>query len=91
MSMVTTSQFYLASIAAVTNTISKATVGDTAYSWCWILPDGYLRTSPVPQVPTKPSAPNGRTLLPPYFGLPIGIPTLPRIIGPAIARARIPC
>ncbi len=54
------------------------------------LPDGYVRTNPLPQVPTKQSVPTSRICLPPYFGLPIVIPTLCRIVGPAIARARIP-
>ncbi len=54
------------------------------------LPEGYVRTNPLPQVPTKQSVPTSRIHLPPYFGLPIVIPMLPRIVGPAIARARIP-
>jgi hypothetical protein len=54
------------------------------------LPDGYVRTNPLPQVPTKQSVPTSRICLPTYFGLPVVIPTLRRIVGPAIARARIP-
>ncbi len=54
------------------------------------LPDGYVRTNPLPQVPTKQSVQTSRIRLPPYFGLPIVIPTLRKIVGPAIARARIP-
>jgi hypothetical protein len=42
------------------------------------LPDGYLRMNPLPQVPTKQCVPRSRTRLPPYFGLPIVIPTLHR-------------
>ncbi len=55
-----------------------------------IVPDGYVRTNPLPQVPTKQCVPTSRIRLPPYFGLPIVTPTLFRIVGPAIARARIP-
>ncbi len=51
------------------------------------LSDGYVRTNSLPQVPTKQSVPTSRIRLPPYFGLPIVIPTLRRIVGPAIARA----
>ncbi len=54
------------------------------------LPDGYVRTNPLPQVPTKQSVQTNRICLPPYFGFPIVIPTLCRIVGPVIARARIP-
>ncbi len=54
------------------------------------LPDGYVRTNPLPQVPTKQSVSTSRIRLPPYFGLPIVIPTLRRNVGPTIARARIP-
>ncbi len=54
------------------------------------LPDGYLKSNPLPQVPTKQSVPTSKVCLPPDFGLPIGIPTLRRIVGPAIARAQIP-
>jgi hypothetical protein len=52
--------------------------------------DGYLRTNPLPQVPTKQSAPILGKRLPPYFGIPVLIPTSRRLIGPAIARVRIP-
>jgi hypothetical protein len=54
------------------------------------LPDGYLKSNPLPQVPTKQSALTSKICLPPYLGLPIGIPTLRRIVGPAIAKAQIP-
>jgi hypothetical protein len=54
------------------------------------LPDGYLKSNPLPQVPTKQSVPTSKVRLPPYFRLPKGIPTLRRIVGPAIARAQIP-
>ncbi len=54
------------------------------------LPDGYVRTNPLTQVPTKQSVKTSRICLPPYFRLPIAIPTLQRIVEPAIARARIP-
>jgi hypothetical protein len=53
------------------------------------LPDGYARTNLLPQVPTKQSVPTSRIRSPPYFGLPIVIPTLCMIMGPTIARARI--
>ena len=54
------------------------------------LPDGYVRTNPLPQVPTRQSAPITAARLPPYFRLPVVIPTLRRLLGPAIARVRIP-
>ena len=53
------------------------------------LPDGYLKSNPLPQVPTKQSAPTSKIRLPPYLGLSIVIPTLRRIVGPAIAKAQI--
>ncbi len=55
-----------------------------------ILPDGYVRTNSLPQVLTKQSVQTSRIRLPLYFRLPIVIPTLRRIVGSAIARARIP-
>jgi hypothetical protein len=54
------------------------------------LPDGYLKSNPLPQVPTKQSVPTSKVCLTPYFRAPIGIPTLRKIIRPAIARAQIP-
>ena len=54
------------------------------------LPDGYVRTYPLPQVPTKQSDPITGKHLPPYYGIPILIPTLRSLIGPTIARDRIP-
>jgi hypothetical protein len=54
------------------------------------LPNGYVRTNPLPQVLTKQSVQTSRIRLPPYFGLPKVIPTLHRIVESAIARARIP-
>jgi hypothetical protein len=54
------------------------------------LPDGYLKLNSLPQVPTKQSAPTSKICLPPYLGLPIAIPMLHRIVGPAIAKAQIP-
>jgi len=49
------------------------------------LPDGYLRSNPLPQVPTRQRLPIGNSL-PPYLGIsPLGIPNLHRI-GQAIAR-----
>jgi hypothetical protein len=54
------------------------------------LPDGYLKLNPLPQVPTKQSALTSKIRLPPYLGLPIAIPTLRRIVGPAIAKAQLP-
>ena len=49
------------------------------------LPDGYLRSNPLPQVPARQRLPIGN-ILPPYLGIsPLGIPNLPRI-GQAIAR-----
>jgi hypothetical protein len=50
------------------------------------LPDGCIRNSTLPRVPTKQSAPPGGKCLQPYFEIPVLIPTLRRVIGPAIAR-----
>ena len=54
------------------------------------LPDGYLKATPLPQLPTRQSAPTSKIRLPPYFGIPIVISMLRRMVGPAIAKARIP-
>ncbi len=54
------------------------------------LPDGYVCTNPLPQVPTRQSVPTTRKHIPGYLGLPIGIPTLHSIIAPAIARVQTP-
>ncbi len=54
------------------------------------LPDGYVRTNPLPQIPIKQSVPTTRECLPAYLGLPIGIPMLRSLIGPAIARMQKP-
>jgi hypothetical protein len=54
------------------------------------LPDGYHKLNPLPQVPPKQSVPTNKVCLPPYFGLPIGIPKLRKIVGPTVARAQIP-
>jgi hypothetical protein len=55
-----------------------------------ILPDGYVHMNPLPQIPTKQSVPTSRECLPGYFGLPIWIPTLRRLIGPEMGKAQIP-
>ena len=55
-----------------------------------ILPDGYVRTNPLPQIPTKQSVPTNKDSLPGYFGIPIVIPTLRSLIGPAISKVRTP-
>jgi hypothetical protein len=52
-----------------------------------IRPDGYQQTNPLPQIPTKQSVPTSREVLPGYFGLPIRIPTLRSLIGPAIGKS----
>jgi hypothetical protein len=54
------------------------------------LPNGYLKLNPLPQVPIKQSAPTSKIRLPTYLGIPIAIPRLRRIVGPAIAKTRIP-
>ena len=54
------------------------------------LPDGYVCMNPLPQLPTKQSVPTKREHLPGYLGIPIGIPTLCSLIGPAIARMQEP-
>ncbi len=52
--------------------------------------DGYVRTNPLPQIPTKQSVPTTQERLPGYLGIPIGIPTLRSLIGLAIAKMRKP-
>jgi hypothetical protein len=65
--------------------------GDTQFlRFVGTLLDGYLKLNPPPQVPTKQSAPTSKICLPPYLGLPIVIPMLCRIVGPAIAKAQFP-
>jgi hypothetical protein len=54
------------------------------------LPDGYVRTNPPPQVPTKQSVPSSEKRLPAYLGIPLLIPVSSRALGPAIARVQIP-
>jgi hypothetical protein len=54
------------------------------------LPDGYVHTYLLPKVPTKQSDPITGKHLPPYYGIPILIPMLRSLIGPTIARDRIP-
>ena len=50
----------------------------------------HWRAPHLPQVPTRQSAPITGACLPPSFRLPVLIPTLRRLLGPAIARVRIP-
>ena len=54
-----------------------------------ILPEGYVPTNPLPQVPTRQSAPITGARVPPYSRLRLETPTLRRLLGPAIARVRI--
>jgi len=54
------------------------------------LPNGYVRTNPFSQVPTKQSVPLHGKCLPPYLGVPVLFPALRRLIRPTIARVRIP-
>ncbi len=54
------------------------------------LPDRYLHTNLLPQVPTKQSVPLHGKRLPPYLGVPVLFPALRRLIRPAIVRVRIP-
>jgi len=55
-----------------------------------ILPDGYIRTNPLPQIPTKQSVPPSKDSLLGYYGIPLAIPTLRSLIGPSIDKVRIP-
>jgi hypothetical protein len=55
-----------------------------------ILPDGYVPTNPLPQIPTKQSVPTSKDSLLGYYGIPIAIPMLRSLIGPAIDKVRIP-
>jgi hypothetical protein len=70
--------------------LTRASKPSTLKGCVEILPDGYQRTNPLVQIPTKQSVPSSREVLPGYFGLPVRIPTLPSLIGPAIDKARIP-
>jgi hypothetical protein len=54
------------------------------------LPNGYLRTNPLPQVPTKQSVLSSGKRLPAYLEIPVLIPVLCRALGPAMARVQIP-
>ncbi len=59
-----------------------------------ILPDGYVCTNPLPQIPTKQStstpATTSKDSLTGYFGISIVIPTLRSLIGPAMSKVRTP-
>ena len=55
-----------------------------------ILPDGYIHTNPLPQIPTKQSVPTNKDSLLGYYGIPIAIPTLRSLIGPAIDKVQTP-
>ena len=55
-----------------------------------ILPDGYVRTNPLPQITTRQSVPPSKDSLLGYYGIPIAIPTLRSLVGPAIDKVRIP-
>jgi len=55
-----------------------------------ILPDGYVRTNPLPQIPTKQSVSPSKDSLLGYYRIPQAIPTLHSLIGPAIDKVRIP-
>jgi hypothetical protein len=55
-----------------------------------ILPDEYVRTNPLPQIPTKQSVPTSKDSLPGYFRIPIVIPTLCSLIRPAMSKVRTP-
>jgi hypothetical protein len=54
------------------------------------IPNEYIPTYLLPQVPTRQSVPTSGKHLPPYLGLPVLIPALHRLTRPAIARVRIP-
>jgi hypothetical protein len=54
------------------------------------LPNRYIRTYLLPQVPTRQSVPTSGKCLPTYLGLPVLISALRRLSRPAIARVTIP-
>jgi hypothetical protein len=62
--------------------VTKARVG--------ILPDGYIRTNPLPQITTRQSVPPSKDSLLGYYRIPIAIPTLRSLVGPTIDKVRIP-
>ncbi len=53
-------------------------------------PDLYIRTNPLPQVPTKQGVPLHGKCSPPYLEILVLFPVLRRLIRPAVARVRIP-
>ncbi len=67
--------------------LPRASKPSTLKGCVGILPDGYQRTNPQPQIPTKQSVPISRECLPGYFGYPIRIPMLHSLTGPAIGKA----
>jgi hypothetical protein len=70
--------------------LPRANKPSTLKGYVGTLTDGYVRTSMLHQVPTLQSAPPSGRRLPPYFGIPVLIPMLRRVIGPAIARVQTP-
>ena len=60
----------------------------TKMSRVGILPDGHIRMNPIPRIPTKHSVPTSRERLPGYFGIPMVIPTLRSLIGPALNKVQ---
>ena len=64
--------------------------GDVAECLVRTLPDGYIHTNPLPQIPTTQSVPTSRECLPGYFGIPIVISTLRSLIGPVIGKVQTP-
>jgi hypothetical protein len=50
------------------------------------LPNGYVCTNLLPQVPTRQSVQIIEKCLPPYLGIPVLIPSLHNLVGPGIAR-----
>ena len=70
--------------------LPRASKPNTLKGCVGILPDGYVRTNPLPQIPTKQSVPASRECLPGYFGIPIVIPTLHSLIRPTIGKVQTP-
>ncbi len=81
--------WYLHKLTSVRE-LPKADKPSTLKGCIGTLTDGYVCTSTLCRVPTKQSAPPSGKRLPPYFLFPVLIPTLRRVIGPAIARVRTP-
>jgi hypothetical protein len=70
--------------------LTRASKPSTLKGCVGFLPDGYVHTNPLPQIPVKQSVPASRERLPGYFGIQIVIPLLRSLIEPAISKVQTP-